>query len=210
MSGRSRVTAAPRRSYDSPERRRRAAETRARIINAAAELVHGFASWDWRGLTFRAVAERAGVGERTVYRHFPTERHLHDAVMAQLEHDAGITYEDVDLDNLTAVTGRVFASLQRFSVRHSTVESEEPAFVSADTRRREALARAVAAAAPQWSTRQKRAAAGLLDVLWNLPSYERLAGSWELPDEDATAAIGWLIDKVITAIEADEPPPGFA
>ena len=51
--------------------------------------MHGYDTWDWRDLTFRSVAERAGVGERTVYRHFPTERHLHDAVMERLESEAG-------------------------------------------------------------------------------------------------------------------------
>ena len=93
-------TSRERRRYDSPARRLKAAETRERIVDAGADLVHGFAGWDWQELTFRAVAERAGVGERTVYRHFPTERHLRDAVMTRLEQDAGITYEDVDLANL--------------------------------------------------------------------------------------------------------------
>lgn len=74
-------TESPRRRYDSSSRRRQAAETRARIVAAGTELVHGFETWDWHDLTFKAVAERAGVGERTVYRHFPTEQHLHDAVM---------------------------------------------------------------------------------------------------------------------------------
>ena len=74
--------ASSRRRYDTPVRAQKVAATRERIVQAGSELVHGFASWDWQELTFRAVAERAGVGERTVYRHFPTERHLHDAVMA--------------------------------------------------------------------------------------------------------------------------------
>ena len=89
-----------RRRYDTPIRRQRAADTRERIVTAGSELAHEFASWDWKALTFRAVAERAGVGERTVYRHFPTERHLHDAVMQRLEEEAGITYEGVDMRNL--------------------------------------------------------------------------------------------------------------
>jgi len=42
------------------------------VIAAGSELVRQLPSWDWREVTFRAVAERAGVGERTVYRHFPT------------------------------------------------------------------------------------------------------------------------------------------
>ena len=105
--------------------------------------MHAFDSWNWRDLTFRSVAERAGVGERTVYRHFPTERHLHDAVMQRLESEAGISYEDVDLDNLGAVTARVFASLQRFAVRESVDAPRDPTFVGVDARRREALLRAV-------------------------------------------------------------------
>jgi AcrR family transcriptional regulator len=196
----------PRRRYDSPARRLKAAETRERIVDAGADLVHGFAGWDWRELTFRSVAGHAGVGERTVYRHFPTERHLRDAVMARLERDAGITYEDVDLTNLSDVTARFFAALQRFSVGASVRPPEDPTFLGADRRRRDALLRAVTEAAPGWSPRQRRAAAGLLDVLWNVPSYERLVGSWALSDDDATAAVTWLLDKVIATITAGDPP----
>ena len=72
---------ANRRTYDNRARQEKAAQTRERIVAAGSELVHAFDTWNWRDLTFKAVAERAGVGERTVYRHFPTERHLHDAVM---------------------------------------------------------------------------------------------------------------------------------
>src|SRR6185312_1564299 len=115
-----------RRRYDSPVRREQAAATRERIVAAGSELVHEFDSWHWDALTFRAVAERAGVGERTVYRHFPTEQHLHDAVMVRLESEAGVSYEDVDLTNIGEVTARVFASLQRFSVRKTVETPQDP------------------------------------------------------------------------------------
>jgi AcrR family transcriptional regulator len=196
---------AARRSYDNRARQQKAAETRERIIAAGTELVHGFDTWNWRDLTFRAVAERAGVGERTVYRHFPTERHLHDAVMQRLEAEAGIRYEDVNLANLAEVTGRIFGSLQRFSVRQSVQATDDPTFVTVDHRRREALLRAVTAAAPHWSDTDRHLVAGLLDVLWNVPSYERLVGVWNIDGDDATRAIGWLMDKVIESIERDEP-----
>ena len=49
--------------------------------------------------------------------------------------------------------------------------------------------------------------AGLLDVLWNVPSYERLVGVWGIDGADATRAIGWLMAKVVAAIEDDDPPP---
>jgi AcrR family transcriptional regulator len=198
---------ANRRTYDNRARQEKAALTRQRIVAAGSDLVHAFDSWNWRDLTFKAVAERAGVGERTVYRHFPTERHLHDAVMQRLEAEAGVSYEDVDLTNIDDVTARVFASLQRFSVRNSVETPQDPTFVGVDVRRRDALMRAVSASAPEWSPGERQAAAGLLDVLWNVPSYERLVGVWGFDGADATRAIGWLMGKVVAAIEDDDPPP---
>jgi len=196
-----------RRRYDNSARAEKAGQTRERIIAAGSELVHAFDSWNWRDLTFRSVAERAGVGERTVYRHFPTERHLHDAVMQRLESEAGISYEDVDLDNLGAVTARVFASLQRFAVRESVDTPRDPTFVGVDARRREALLRAVATSAPNWTEDEQRVTAALLDVLWNLPSYERLVGVWGVDGSTATEAVNWVMSKVIEAVEEGGPPP---
>ena len=197
----------PRRRYDSPVRRQKAGETRARIISAGSELVHEFATWDWRELTFRAVAERAGVGERTVYRHFPTERHLHDAVMQRLEEDAGIKYEDVGLANLGDVTARVFAARNSFAVPGSLDEPADPTFVVVDERRRRALLRAVAPSTPSWSDAERETLAALLDVLWNMPSYERLVSVWNFDGEDAARAITWALSKLVQAIEHDDPPP---
>jgi AcrR family transcriptional regulator len=196
-----------RRRYDNRGRQQKAAQTRERIIAAGSELVHAFDGWNWQELTFRSVAERAAVGERTVYRHFPTERHLHDAVMQRLESEAGISYQDVDLSNLGEVTARVFASLQRFAVRDSVDTPRDPTFVGVDARRRDALLRAVAASAPGWSDSEQRVTAGLLDVLWNLPAYERLVGVWGVQGATATEAVNWLMAKVIEAVEGDSPPP---
>lgn len=195
------------RTYRSSTRRKQAEQTRERIVSAGSELVHQYRSWDWRALTFRAVAERAGVGERTVYRHFPTERDLHDAVMRRLEDEAGIDYDDVDLGNLTETTNRFFASLQRFTVERTVLRPQEPVFTGADERRRRALLRAIGDAAPDWPEHQRRAVAGLLDVLWNLPAYERLVDAWDLTAVDAAESLTWLVDKVIAAVQAGEAPP---
>lgn len=191
----------PRRSYDNSVRRKRAAQTRDRIVAAGSELVHEFESWDWRELTYKAVAGRAGVGERTVYRHFPTERHLHDAVMAQLETEAGVSYDDVTLANLGEVTARVFASLQRFAVQHTAPSPADPTFIGSDERRREALTRAVVAATPQMPDEQRRAIGGLLDVLWSPATYERLVATWGLDSATATAAVEWAMTQVTQAID---------
>jgi AcrR family transcriptional regulator len=194
------------RRYDNRARQEKAAQTRERIVAAGGDLVRGFETWNWRDVTFKAVAERAGVGERTVYRHFPTERHLHDAVMQRLESEAGVSYEEVNLTNLAETTSRVFVSLQRFSVRESIPTPHDPAFVSSDQRRRDALLHAVFEAAPAASETHQRMIAGLLDVLWSPASYERLVGPWGLDGADATGAIEWLMATVVAAIDADGPP----
>jgi len=187
-------------------RRRQAAETRERIVTAGSELVHEFDSWSWDALTFRAVAERAGVGERTVYRHFPTERHLHDAVMARLEDEAGVAYDDLSLDSLPRITARVFSSRGSFAAHASDVGSD-PLFVAVDQRRRDALLRAVDAATPTWDESERRTVAALLDVVWSMPAYERLIGAWNFDGDDATHAITWLIGLLTHAIDDDMPPP---
>ena len=106
--------AAARRSYDSTLRRQQAAETRTRIIAAGSELLHGSSVRDWRGLTIRAVAEKAGVNERTVYRHFINEQGLHDAVMHQFEEEAGIDLRGMQLEDVADVTARIFAHVSSY------------------------------------------------------------------------------------------------
>ena len=196
----------PRRRYHSPARRERAAATRERIIDAGARLVRGFTTWDWDELTFRAVAERAGVSERTVYRNFPSERQLHDAIMARLEDEAGISYEDVELDNLADVTARVFASLRRFAIKDTIGHTARPGLRRRRRPTPRGLGRAVAARAPALPDAQRRALAGLLDVLWSPPTYERLIGAWNLDNAEAVSAVQWLIAKVIAAVESNESP----
>ncbi len=107
------------RPYNSPSRRAQSAETRERIVGAAKKLLRKSSVRDWHSLTIRAVAVEAGVNERTVYRHFTDERGLRDAVMRDLEHDAGIDLADLQLADVADVAGRIFdhVSSYAFEVR---------------------------------------------------------------------------------------------
>lgn len=172
---------------------------------AGSELVHGFEAWDWGQLTYRAVAEQAGVGERTVYRHFPTERQLHEAVMHRLHEEAGVDYEDVTIDNLVEVTTRVLDSMGRYPTAPTGPQPSDQVFAQVDVRRREALARVVAQLDLDEPARGEIAA--LLDVLWNLPAFERLVVGWQLEPERASSALAWLVELVLRAAEAGESPP---
>jgi AcrR family transcriptional regulator len=199
-----------RRRYDSPVRREQAARTRERIVVAGWELAHESPVWDWRALTVRAVAMRAGVNERTVYRHFPSERELHDAVMHRMEEEAGVTLEGLRLADVARATAQVFAHVSSFPVVPRL--PRDPTLTAADERRRASLLHAVTAQADGWPGTDAAMAASILDVLWSVGSYERLLTGWELSAEDATKALTWAIGLVATAIEegdspGESPPP---
>lgn len=195
-----------RRHYDSSLRRERAAQTRERIVDAGLQLAHELPVWDWRALTIRAAAERAGVSERTVYRHFPGEREFHDAVMQRLEEQAGVTLEGLRLKEVADATARVFAHVSSFPVVPRT--PLDPTLTATDQRRRASLLSAVAPAAAGWPETDRRMAAGMLDVLWSVMSYERLVAAWELTPGQATRAITWVIGLIETAIREDRAPGG--
>lgn len=197
-----------RRRYDSPLRRQRAAETRGRIVSAGATLARSFTTWDWKELTFRAVAQRAGVSESSVYRHFANERELHDAVMQRLGEQAGVTYEGVTLDEVADVAGRVFAAMSGFAVSAWTQQVDDPTFTTIDRMRGQALRDAVGAAAPDWSPRERDAAAGVLDVLWSPVSFERLMAAWRMSPERATEVIRWAIGLVVDSVRNAAAPNG--
>lgn len=190
-------------------RRERAAQTRDRILTAGSELVHGLTAWDWRGLTFRAVAERAGVSERTVYRHFPSEHELHEAIMRRLGEESGVTYSGLALTDLAPVTARILAHLPSYAVRHWTVERpQEPALAAVDTNRREALIAAVAAEATGWPEERRRMAVAILDLLWDPGTFERLTALWKLDSDQAGRALTWAVDVIAAAVRNGVAPPG--
>src|SRR4051812_2022131 len=197
-------TARTRRRYDSPVRRQRAEETRERILTAGAEILHGFPIWNWAALTVPAVATRAGVNERTVYRYFASERALRDAVLARLEEESGVEVDGLRLPEVADVTARMFEYVSSFPLAPRI--PRDPTVVAANRRQREALLAAVRDAATTWSSTDRTVAAAMLDVLWSVVSYERLVADWELDPEDAIRGVTWVIRLVEDAIRAGVTP----
>jgi len=201
------VTTSPplptRRRYDSAVRRERAAQTRERILGAGTELIRGASIRDWRGLTMRAVAERAEVNERTVYRHFANERALRDAVMHRLEGDAGIDLAHMRLEDVADVTARMFRYVSAYPL--DARPPLDPTLSDANRRQHDALVAAVADAAHTPSADSTLAAA-MFDVLWAVASYERLVVDWELDADQAIRGITWVIGLVEEAVREGRHP----
>jgi AcrR family transcriptional regulator len=196
--------AGSRRRYDSPLRRERAAQTRERIVAAGGELLRRSDIRDWRAVTIRAVAERAGVNERTVYRHFANERALRDAVMHHLEAEAGVDLSRMRLEDVAEVAARIFRHSSSYPL--APRPPLDPTLAEAKQRQHDALAGAVAEYAAPWPPADRTVAAAVLDVLWALASYERLVLDWHLDPEEASRAIAWVIGLVEDAVREDRRP----
>ena len=193
-----------RRRYDNTLRRERAEQTRDRIVAAGAELLRGSSIRDWRALTIRAVAERARVNERTVFRHFANERALRDAVMHRLEGQAGIELTQLGLDGIADATARIFRHVASYPLDRRP--DLDPTLADANRRQHDALLGAVEEPTERWPVADRVLAAAMFDVLWAVSSYERLVIDWQLDREEAIHAITWVIGLVEEAISEGRRP----
>jgi AcrR family transcriptional regulator len=194
-----------RRPYDNTLRRERAAQTRDRIVLAGAELLREFGVRDWGALTVRAVAGRAGVNERTVFRHFANEKELRDAVMLRLEGEAGIDLTKLRLEGITDATARIFRHVAAYP--RGARPDLDPTLAEASQRQHAALVNAVERHTAGWTSEDRVLAAAMFDVLWAVSSFERLVAEWHVDPEDAIRAVSWVIGLVQQAIAADRRPP---
>ena len=185
-------------------RDQRAAETRARIVGAGADILRDHPIWDWGALTVRAVAERVAVNERTVYRYFATERALRDAVMDRFEADAGVDLEGLTLDGLQAFTTQILQFVSSFPVESRT--PRDPTLTRAGQRQHSALLAAVGPATESWPEADRAVVAAIFDVLWSMGTYERLVADWGLDPAQAVRAVTWAISLVQDAITSDRRP----
>jgi AcrR family transcriptional regulator len=194
-----------RRRYDSPLRRQRAAETRQRIILAGADLLHEFPVWAWHELTVRAVAERANVNERTIYRHFENERDLREAVMARHQEEVGVDIDGLTLDDLQEVTTRILEYVSTFPLEPRSTP-KDATLIAAGERHRNSMLSAVTTETKDWSDDDRAVAAAMLDVLRSVSSYERLVADWQLEPKAAIRGVTWVMGLIEEAIRRGRRP----
>lgn len=193
------------RQYNSPKRQQQSAKTRDSIVRAGAALVHEFKAWDWRQLTYRAVSERAGVSERTVYRYFPAEGKLKMAVMEHLVKEAGVELQTMKLEDFGEIVGKTYEYLSGFAIEPVN-SHDDPTFLTIDAHRRIQLIDAVTDQAPEWSDEQRETVAAALDIFWNLPPFERLTLAWGFDQQRSTQAVQWVIGLIEQAIREGNAP----
>lgn len=186
-------SSAARRTYTSPLRAERAADTRRRITAAALEL---FAGQGFADTTVAAIAERAGVSAQTVYATFGTKGAIIGGLLGQLEDAAGaaewrarIAGEPDPRRKLAAFAAWTCAMLStsRAVIAAAEHAASDPAIqdlrARGDLHRRRALEGLVAEIAAAGALRPGLSKAKAVDRAWMLTGVELYFA--------ATAGCGW-------------------
>lgn len=199
-----RPTQHPARRYTSPLRERQAERTRELILDALTELLADRRADE---VSTREIAQRAGVSQPTVYRHFPDRAALVEALADRVEHavrESAVATPST-IDEWADWVGLAFAK----SDEHAT-EAIAEAVLNADPRRysdvsrqrSEAMRQSVARSLPDLDQRDQTRLAALLRVLASVQTWLRMREEFGLSGEDAGEIVSWAIRAL--AREADE------
>jgi AcrR family transcriptional regulator len=189
----------PKTAYGSSLRQEQAARTREKIEQAAAALIQG--SHDPEAITYKAVAERAGVTQMTVYRHFPTREDLLRGLWRQLNArmGAGIGMPE-NAEELLTQHGALFAGFDKLApqiVASVTTPQGREMRAAVNDRRRRAFRGIVEEAAPDLGPEARTRAAAVLQLLHSAHAWMSLREQWAMDGREAAAATRWAIDSLL-------------
>jgi AcrR family transcriptional regulator len=189
------------RTYRSELRAEQVEATRERIIEAA---VAGFAPWAAE-LPFDKVAERARVSERTVYRHFPTQRDLFQAVTAHIIARSGWDPDKLTSENLGPRTAHAFTYYGTLveSGEHQP-ERQPPEMKALRAERIAAMERIVMPLTEGIDPDLARGICAVIAGLGRVHFFRAMHEQWGLSGAEAGRAVEWAISTLLNELRDKE------
>jgi AcrR family transcriptional regulator len=192
--------------YHSPLREGQAAATSARILEAAVAILQAGGS-----LTYGAVAARAEVKQRTVYRHFPTREDLESAVWQWiLDHLTHVDFSAATLEQLVAALHRSFAGFDAGApLIQAMLCSAEGQRVRLHQQpgRRAMFEACLDAAVPGLDPQDRLAAAAALQVLYSASAWDQLRTFWGMAAPQSADVIELAIRALVDGLRLRTSPP---
>lgn len=196
----------PRRPYESPLRAELVEQTRLRILEAVADEL---TDQDLQDLSVPAIAARARVALRTVYRHFPTKEALLDGfcewwISQRLQ---TVQYDGASSQDLPRIIREHFAALDREpEVMRAMMVSRAGQQVRDRRRPRQlrSFAQALKSVTAGMDPRDARGALAAIHTLDTAPTWQHLREHWGLSTEEAAGAAAWAVSVLIRELE-DNP-----
>jgi AcrR family transcriptional regulator len=192
--------------YDSPLRRKQQAATREAILEAVALLVE---EGGLDSLSFAAVATRAGVQERTVYRHFASKAALLEAFWSWINEQAGIPGFPTAEADLVALPPVSFQGFDRRAAMMAALIFSQAGRdfrlrVNDDRQRayRAVLDQRLAGLDPAMATR----ICAVVQLLHGATAWATMRDYWGLDGKAAGETVAWAIDRLLSAVATGDIP----
>jgi AcrR family transcriptional regulator len=190
------------RPYTSPLRERQSAETRAAILEAlGAELAAG----GLEEFSVARLARRAGVSERTVFRHFPTRETLLDGLSQWFNDRVADFPHDVSAEAIPTTIAQVFADFDEHEALARAVLASPGGREFRRHARAARLARLEAALAPVLDgadAERAAAARGLVFALCSARTWQTMRDEGGLDGAAAGRAVAHAIQLILDDAES--------
>ena len=180
-------------------RKKQAATTRDQILDQAYELLVDHAD---QPFSHEAIAARAGVGARTVYRYFPAQSDLYEALWLRVRKQAGTIFPSLEAQILPQIP-ILFGGFDRNEkVIRAVLES--PAGHRIRDRGapegRAAFSQSLAQLTAGLSAAQKRQVVATFLAIYSAPFWDLLRRRGGLSGAEAIAAATWATSALIQAL----------
>jgi AcrR family transcriptional regulator len=187
--------------YRSELRAEQAAATRERIVKAAADQFAPSLS----ELRFDDVAAKARVSVRTVYRYFPTQSDLLDAVMARIIEGSGWNPEATNADNLGAMTAHAFAYYGTLlESRDQKPEADATKLAGLRAQRLQTIERIVAPYTEGMEPEMARGICAVVAGLVRIQFLQAMHEQWGLDGAQSGRAVAWALDTLLDELRRKE------
>jgi AcrR family transcriptional regulator len=179
-------------------------QTRERILDAAIEqMLEGAVE----SLTLGKIAEKAGVTERTIYRHFETRDALLKAVWPRMQARVGASGFPKTADALIATPLRLFPRFdEQQGLIRASMESKAGREVrlSANPERQAAMLACVADALPGMNAAARRRRAAIVQLIDSAYGWAAMKDFWGLDGAEAGRAAAEAISILLSRRAADD------
>jgi AcrR family transcriptional regulator len=189
------------RSYTSPLRERQSEQTREAILEAiAAELAEN----GLQELHIPAVARRAGVSIRTVYRYFPTRDALLDAAEEWIDRSIGSADFSRPIDEFPSMTEDVF---RQFDANETMMLAHWATSLGRDVRergrkrRQQAYREALRDITSNLSRTEARAAHAVISYLLSSRAWKTLREEFGMSGAESGKAVAWALRALIADLK---------
>lgn len=176
-------------------RARQKQEVRGRIVEALLGLLA-----EGQEINHDRVAERAGVGRRTVYRYFPDREALMQSIWTGVTSMAGpqVTFPTSEADLLDTMPAiyKGFDEVAEFATLLRSTPQGRAVRLSQRERRVESYTAATADAVAQLPPNDQRLATAMLQVLHTTPWLE-MRDHWGLTGDEIARACGWAMRALL-------------